>query len=160
MAAGIAARFGGQGGVERDDLRQVAELGLVMAVRRYQPHRGAGFLAYAVPTIRAEIGRYSRDNAWVLRPPPRSQEPRRRTDSATDDLIGVPDEHFAQIDNHESLLPLLAALGPRDRLILRLRFVHGCTQAEIGERIGVSQMQVSRLLTALLARLRRRMSVD
>ncbi len=55
------------------------------------------------------------------------------------------------------LTPLLRRLSPRDRLVLRLRFADGLTQREVGERIGVSQMQVSRILTRLLAWLRAEM---
>ncbi len=55
------------------------------------------------------------------------------------------------------LTPLLRRLSLRDRLVLRLRFADGLTQREVGERIGVSQMQVSRILTRLLAWLRAEM---
>ncbi len=213
VAAGIAARYN-QRGVDGEDLRQVAEMGLVKAVRRYQPERSTGFLAYAVPTIRGEIRRYFRDNGWMVRPPRRIQELRSEVITAENDLaqelhrfpkiaetatsmglttpellevhsargcfrpasldaparddaglpvgelIGEADGEFERVENIESLSPLLAALAPRDRLILALRFVDGCTQKEIGERIGVSQMQVSRLLTAVLLRLREQLCAD
>lgn len=213
IAAGIAARYN-QRGVDSDDLRQVAEMGLVKAVRRYQPERSAGFLAYAVPTIRGEIRRYFRDNGWMVRPPRRIQELRSEviiaendllqelhrfpkfTETATQlglttpevievhgargcfrpasldapardasglpvgELIGESDGEYERVEDFESLSPLLAALAPRDRLILALRFVEGCTQKEIGERIGVSQMQVSRLLTGVLQRLREQLCAD
>jgi RNA polymerase sigma-B factor len=48
----------------------------------------------------------------------------------------------------------MQSIGPREREVLRLRFVEDMTQAEIGERIGVSQMQISRLIRQSLARLR------
>ncbi|MGI8627448.1 MAG: sigma-70 family RNA polymerase sigma factor [Geodermatophilaceae bacterium] len=213
VAAGIAARYN-QRGVDGDDLRQVAEMGLIKAVRRYEPERGAGFLAYAVPTIRGEIRRYFRDNGWMVRPPRRIQELRSEVITAENDmvqelrrfpnvsetaeqmglstpelvevqgargcfrpasldaparedaslpvgeLIGEADSEFERVDNYASLAPLLAALTPRDRLILGLRFVHGYTQKEIGDRIGVSQMQVSRLLNAVLGRLREQLCAD
>jgi len=213
VAAGIAARYN-QRGVDSDDLRQVAEMGLVKAVRRYQPDRGSGFLAYAVPTIRGEIRRYFRDNGWMVRPPRRIQELRSEVITAENDmvqelrrfpnvtetaeqmgltpselvevqgargcfrpasldapahedaslpmgeLIGATDGAFERIENYASLMPLLAALSHRERLILGLRFVDGYTQKEIGERIGVSQMQVSRLLNAVLGRLREQLCAD
>jgi len=213
VAAGIAARYS-QRGVDGDDLRQVAEMGLVKAVRRYEPDRASGFLAYAVPTIRGEIRRYFRDNGWMVRPPRRIQELRSEVITAENDmvqelrrfpkasetaehmglstpqlvevqgargcfrpasldapargdtdlpmgeLIGTTDGEFERVDNDASLRPLLAALSPRDRLILGLRFVHGYTQKEIGDRIGVSQMQVSRLLNAVLGRLREQLCAD
>ena len=55
------------------------------------------------------------------------------------------------------LKPLFDGLDDRERLILEMRFVRGCTQAEIGEAVGVTQMQVSRLLAGLLSRLRAQM---
>ncbi len=64
------------------------------------------------------------------------------------------------MENSESLTPLLRALEPRDRLILGLRFVDGRTQKEIGDQIGVSQMQVSRLLNSVLGRLREQLCAD
>jgi len=213
VAAGIAARYS-QRGIDGDDLRQVAEMGLVKAVRRYEPDRGSGFLAYAVPTIRGEIRRYFRDNGWMVRPPRRIQELRSEVVTAENDLVqelrrfpsvgetaeqmglstpevvevqgargcfrpasldaparedasmpmgellGEADSEYERVDNYASLTPLLAALTPRDRLILGLRFVHGHTQKEIGDRIGVSQMQVSRLLNAVLGRLREQLCAD
>ena len=61
---------------------------------------------------------------------------------------------FRRAEEHATLEPLLARISPRERLVLRLRFVEDLTQAEIGERIGVSQMQVSRLIRQALARMR------
>ncbi len=55
-----------------------------------------------------------------------------------------------------AVAPLLAELDPRDQLIIALRFYGGCTQQQIAERIGVTQMQVSRLLSQVLERLRAR----
>lgn len=207
VCGGIAARYQ-QRGVDAEDLRQIAEMGLVKAVNRYEPDRGSRFLAFAVPTIRGEIRRYFRDHGWMVRPPRRIQElrgevvttendmvqqlgrfptatetavhmgltmrelfevrgargcyrtasldapARADSDLPVKELLGGPDEAFEQVDNHESLTPLLAEFDARDRLILSLRFVDGCTQKEIGDQIGVSQMQVSRLLNAILARLR------
>ena len=56
-----------------------------------------------------------------------------------------------------TLQPALKILGARERSILRMRFVDNLTQEQIADRLGVSQMQVSRLLTAILAKLRRSM---
>jgi len=68
--------------------------------------------------------------------------------------IGSEDARFALADERSVLAEALGQLAPRDRVILQLRFVEGLTQSEIAARLGVSQMQVSRLLTANLARLR------
>ncbi|MFE6780700.1 RNA polymerase sigma factor SigF [Streptomyces sp. NPDC057677] len=75
-------------------------------------------------------------------------------DAALADLIGQEDPALALFEEFHTLAPLVEALAPRDRLLLHLRFVEELTQTEIGERIGVSQMQVSRLLARSLDRLR------
>ncbi|MEU6347613.1 RNA polymerase sigma factor SigF [Streptomyces sp. NPDC046977] len=70
------------------------------------------------------------------------------------DRLGYDDNAFAKIEDLEAVKPLIAQLPERDRLILSLRFGHEMTQVQIGEQLGVSQMQVSRLLTRILNRLR------
>jgi RNA polymerase sigma-B factor len=60
--------------VPLDDLRQVAALGLIKAVDRFDPDNGAAFSSFAVPTIQGEIRRYFRDSTWAVRPPRRLQE--------------------------------------------------------------------------------------
>ncbi|RDG35208.1 RNA polymerase sigma factor SigF [Streptomyces corynorhini] len=70
------------------------------------------------------------------------------------DRLGGPDAALETVEDVESLKPLLAALSDRERRILRMRFGDEMTQAEIGAELGVSQMQVSRLLTRITARLR------
>ncbi|MEU9779232.1 SigB/SigF/SigG family RNA polymerase sigma factor [Streptomyces sp. NPDC047968] len=72
--------------------------------------------------------------------------------------LGTEDPAFALVEELQSLRPLIAALDERDRAILTLRFRDELTQAEIGERLGLSQMHVSRLLSGILARLRAGMS--
>ena len=74
--------------------------------------------------------------------------------STLGDLIVDDSDDFRDVERHELLRPVLEGLKERDRLILRLRFVGGCTQEEIGRELGVSQMQVSRLLSSIMARLR------
>lgn len=73
LADGIAARYLGRG-VDKDDLVQVARVGLLKAVLGYRPDKGTGFPAYASPTISGEIKRYFRDYVWMVRPPRRLQE--------------------------------------------------------------------------------------
>ncbi|AYL40060.1 SigB/SigF/SigG family RNA polymerase sigma factor [Streptomyces sp. PDY-4] len=70
------------------------------------------------------------------------------------DFIGVEEEGLRLVEDFHSLAPLMAELSPRDREILHLRFVEEATQAEIGERLGCSQMHVSRLIKRIIARLR------
>jgi hypothetical protein len=70
------------------------------------------------------------------------------------DLIGGVDPRYADVDDHLSLRPLFAALPPRERRILTLRFYGDMNQTQIAAEIGLSQMHVSRLLRQSLARLR------
>jgi len=74
---------------------------------------------------------------------------------ALSEVVADPDDSLATVDAQLTLRPALATLSLRERGILHLRFVDNLTQEQIGARIGVSQMQVSRLLTATLAKLRR-----
>jgi RNA polymerase sigma-B factor len=68
--------------------------------------------------------------------------------------LGEDDESFDSAEARVALQPLLAHLDRRERIMLEMRFFKGATQSEIGEVLGITQMQVSRLLSALLARLR------
>ncbi|MEU4659929.1 RNA polymerase sigma factor SigF [Streptomyces sp. NPDC023723] len=70
------------------------------------------------------------------------------------DFIGTEDAALELVEDFHALAPLIAELGDRDRQIIHMRFVEELTQAQIGERLGVSQMHVSRLLSRTLARLR------
>jgi RNA polymerase sigma-B factor len=75
-------------------------------------------------------------------------------------LVGSLDPELARVEDVLSVRPLLAALPPRDRRILTLRFYRGWTQSQIAEDIGVTQMQVSRLITQILARLRTQLEAN
>lgn len=207
LADGIAARYAGRG-LERDDLIQVARLGLLKAIVGYRAGEATSFTAYARPTIDGEIKRYFRDHGWMVRPPRRVQEmhgqlrsvrsdleqqlqraPSRREvaralgvefaelsetltaaggytalslDAPTDPDSGqslgdqLPDhnDYFQMVERAEWLRPALTRLTDRERQIIQLRFADGQTQEQIGRHLGLSQMQVSRLLTGVLARLR------
>lgn len=85
MSERLAGRFRNRGEA-LEDLRQVAALGLVKAVDRYDPSRGAAFESYAVPTITGEIKRHFRDHMWTLHVPRRVQDLRGRVRSATQEL--------------------------------------------------------------------------
>ncbi|MFF2848949.1 SigB/SigF/SigG family RNA polymerase sigma factor [Streptomyces sp. NPDC058001] len=88
MADRLAGRFRGRG-ESLEDLRQVAALGLVKAVDRYDPERGHAFESYAVPTVTGEIKRHFRDHLWTLHVPRRVQELRNRVRFAQQDLAGT-----------------------------------------------------------------------
>jgi RNA polymerase sigma-B factor len=70
------------------------------------------------------------------------------------ETIGSTDQGYDRAEERATLEPLMAGITERERTVLRLRFSDDLTQAEIGERIGVSQMQVSRLIRQALSRLR------
>ncbi|WP_460834711.1 SigB/SigF/SigG family RNA polymerase sigma factor [Nocardioides hungaricus] len=80
-------------------------------------------------------------------------------DETAGQRIGGVDPGFDLADARAMLAPLLSKLSRREQLIVEMRFLRGCTQAEIGEEIGVSQMHVSRLLSRLVARLREELAV-
>ncbi len=83
--------------------------------------------------------------------------PTREVDAGTStlaDLIATESDDFARIDDVLSVRAAVAHLDDRERQILSWRYAEGWTQAEIGERLGVSQMQISRLHRAILDRLR------
>ncbi|MBO0856032.1 MAG: SigB/SigF/SigG family RNA polymerase sigma factor [Nocardia sp.] len=85
LAEHIARRFSGRG-ENYEDLQQVARLGLVLAVDRYDPERGSSFLSFAVPTVMGEVRRYFRDGTWAARVPRRLKELRLRLGPATERL--------------------------------------------------------------------------
>jgi RNA polymerase sigma-B factor len=213
VALHIARRFAHRG-EPQEDLEQVATVGLINAVDRFEPDRGTDFLSYAVPTITGEVRRHFRDQAWSMRVPRRLKDlhvsigaavsvlsqrlgraPRpseiaahlqcsteevlegleaagayRSTsldevltdDDATGhtpgDVLGELDNELDQVEYREAVRPLLASLPERERTILLLRFFGNMTQTQIAERIGISQMHVSRLLSQTLAMLRDRLS--
>ena len=138
-------------------------------------------MPYAVATITGEIKRHFR-SSWMVRPPRRLQEQRsddaphaqRETDALSafrpvslDSTTAGDEAHAVELpvtDHDLELLPdLLTLHSAVDRLdsverqVLRMRFVDDLAQAEIGRRLGVSQMQVSRILSRVLAGLREEM---
>jgi RNA polymerase sigma-B factor len=69
-------------------------------------------------------------------------------------MVGTEEHGYIAAEDRATLERLMQSVTPREREVLRLRFEEDLTQAEIGERIGVSQMQVSRLIRQSVARLR------
>ncbi|MEU5924756.1 SigB/SigF/SigG family RNA polymerase sigma factor [Streptomyces antimycoticus] len=208
MAERIASQYRNRGETP-EDLRQVAMVGLVKAVKRYEPDRGSAFESYAVPTVVGEVKRHFRDHMWGLHVPRRVQELRNRVRTAVQELTRSPDDRspsvkdiarhtgmaeedvlvgmealesfrtlsldaalrgaddgYALVDTlgstessyervvqRESLKPCLRRLPEREREILYLRFFCDETQSRIADRLGISQMHVSRLLSRTCARL-------
>ncbi|WP_078592001.1 RNA polymerase sigma factor SigF [Streptomyces megasporus] len=75
-------------------------------------------------------------------------------ETALADFIGAEDAAMELVEDFHALAPLIAELDERDRKIIHMRFVEELTQSQIGERLGCSQMHVSRLLSRTLKRLR------
>lgn len=82
LADNIARRYASRG-IAKDDLVQVATVGLIHAVDRFDPERGIEFLSYAVPTVMGEVRRHFRDTAWPVRLPRRLQEMRMAINTAS-----------------------------------------------------------------------------
>jgi RNA polymerase sigma-B factor len=210
LARQLASRYR-HAGEPLEDLVQVACVGLLKAIDRFEPERGNAFTKYAVPTMLGELKRHFRDKGWSVHVPRATQElvlkvsealgtlPARlgRSPRPRDvaDEVGAPVEEVLEameaatayeaasldaprpgddpddswtwgdsiasteggyelVEIGETLRGTLEALPERERRILELRFEQDLTQAEIAERVGVSQMHVSRLLRRSLDRLR------
>ena len=207
LARRLAGRYG-YSDEPFDDLVQVASLGLIKAIDRFDPAKGTRFSSFAVPTILGELKRHFRDRGWALHVPRTIQDRTLRLTQATErlgatlgraptaaeladaldltleevieaeaaasafrtdsldapgdedgaplvDLIGADDEQFALVDERTTLAVSWRRLPRTQRQVLRLRFAEDLTQREIGERIGYSQMHVSRLLREAIANLQR-----
>jgi len=175
LAGRLASRFRDRG-EPVDDLTQVATIGLIKSVDRFDPQFDVQFTTFAIPTILGEIKRHFRDHTWAIRVPRPLQELHQQLNTATAELsqcigrsptvielaahLGVTDEgifeatDLIKVEDRESLKPLLEGLPSRERKILLLRFFGNMTQCQIAEELGISQMHVSRLLSGTLQRLR------
>ena len=189
-----------------DDLFQVASLGLIKAIDRFEPGRGTKFTSYAAPTILGELKRHFRDKGWSLHVPRDLQERTLAVSRATEalskelgrspkvrevaehlgcsvekvleaqeaaasyeaasldapaarddgesaslvELLGREDCAYELVEDRDAIATSWLALPEVERQVLELRFMHDLNQREIGERIGYSQMHVSRLLRRAL----------
>lgn len=199
-----------------DDLLQVANLGLINAVDRFDPDRGIPFTAFASPTILGELKRHFRDRVWTVRVPRGLHDRMAEVDKAVTELttllqrspsvgeiaelleveqtdvlevleanhnrrplsldrplggedsdeappsewVGEEDARFELVEGRIALEEALPYLEERERVVLRLRFVDDMTQSQIAERIGHSQMHVSRILRRALASIRERIETE
>ncbi len=209
LARSLTRRYG-RSSEPFEDLLQVACLGLLKAIDRYDLERGHPFQSFAVPTILGEMRRYFRDSGWAIHVPRGAQERALKVRDARDrlanehghaptvnqlaeyleidcedvldalqaiqayetvsldaprpgsedgaaaygDSIGTDDERYELVELDATLAAVLGHIPARERLILKMRYVEDLTQTEIAERVGISQMQVSRLLRRSLDQLR------
>jgi RNA polymerase sigma-B factor len=159
----LARRHLGQG-EQLDDLVQVGSIGLIKAIDRFQLDRGVDLATYAIPTIDGEIKRHLRDRAWPIRIPRRLQELdpalRTRVAEVVDGTNGEFDRDSAlergyELGEDRMLLRRgFHVLDDRERLLLRLAYFEGLSQARIAGEVGISQIHVSRLTRRALAKLR------
>jgi len=212
IANHVARRFMDRG-EPLDDLVQVARLGLVKSLERFDPEHGSSFPAYAMPSVLGEVRRHFRDATWSLKVTRRAKELSLEVTKVTNELshelgrsprideiadrlevsedlvldaldasaayralpltgaggggdgdddgpspddgpmLGYEDEQLTSTPDRVALRSALAELPERERRIVELRFYEGLTQSEIAAKVGTSQVHVSRLLRASLARL-------
>ena len=208
LADHIAYRFVGRG-ESADDLIQVARVGLIKAIDRYDPGKGP-FLAFVVPTIIGDVRRHFRDNTWGMHVPRKLKDMHRRVRATIEPLAqrlgraptasevaaelgvdyeevvqsadaayayrplsldsampgtpnagssaacrhGAEDPRYNDVEDALTVAELVGRLTERERVILKLRFCEDLPQTQIAERLGISQVHVSRLLSATLERLR------
>jgi RNA polymerase sigma-B factor len=209
LARNLARRYAGAR-EPFDDLVQVASLGLVKAIDRFDIDRGAAFSSFAVPTILGELKRYFRDLGWSVHVPRGAQEQALKVQEAQErlttktgrppevnelaeylelsiedvldaletaaahhsasldapredgeddsgtlvDVFGEEDARYELVDETVTISLAARELSARERKVLALRFIHDMTQTQIASEIGVSQMQVSRILRRALTQLR------
>ncbi|RDY70502.1 RNA polymerase sigma factor SigB [Halobacillus sp. SY10] len=194
-----------------EDLVQVGMLGLLAAIRRYDPEFGKSFESFAIPTIIGEIKRFIRDKTWSVHVPRRIKElgPKikrvseeltnslqrspsvkeiadelevseediletmemgksykalsvdRKIEADSDgstvtilDLIGNQEDGYSNIDQRMLLEKILPILSEREQEILQCTYFENMSQKDTGERLGISQMHVSRLQRRALRKLR------
>ena len=138
-----------------DDLRQVAAIGLLKAADRYDPRRGVPFPAYAIPMIRGELRHHVRDRTWPVRVP-RAEPAPRPVAVALDDTPGG-GEGLGEADDRLVVEALMRGLRRPEREVVGRYFLGDRSQAEVAWELGLSQIQVSRLLRAALAAMRARL---
>ena len=161
LVRALALRYTNRG--ERfEDLVQVGAIGLLEAIDRFDPERGTDLANFAVPTISGVIRRHLRDRSAIVRMPrPLAEQARlpvclslaEGESAETDEALSV-DGAFAASEERLLLAAGFRALAARERRILHLHFYAGLSQAEVGREIGLSQIQVSRLIRVSLARMR------
>jgi RNA polymerase sigma-B factor len=158
LVRALASRFV-RDGEQLEDLVQVGSVGLIKAVDRYDPRRGASLTAYAVPTVVGEIRRHLRDRTQPLRVPraQRGVSPVQAVplEDEADMVRDTAAERRLELGEERLLLEKgLRTLARRERRIVQLRYFGGFSQRRIAAELGLSQVHVSRLLRESLGKLR------
>ena len=211
LARALARRYARRG-EPLDDLEQVAMVGLIKAVDRFDPSRGIALASFATPTILGEIRRHFRDRLRPIRVPRGLQDAQANVSRAVDDLTGslgrspsvdeiaasleiaaddvldalaaasafrplslsqprdidsdapieipIEDPGFALVEGRAGLAEALRSLPARERAIIVMRFSSNLSQSQIAERVGISQMHVSRLLRQAILALREKLGEE
>ena len=198
-------------GIDFDDIYQVACLGLVYAVDRFDVSKGFEFSSFATPTIIGEIKKHFRDKGWTIRVPRRIQELSQKINLARNtlnqelqriprveeiadylgvtseevleameaskvytpqsldtpyesdgedkettlaDLVGIEDKSFMEIENNDFLMNIIEKLNDVEKRIIDYRYFQRRTQVDIANRLGISQMTVSRVEKKIMERFR------
>ncbi|QCJ44833.1 RNA polymerase sigma factor SigB [Bacillus sp. S3] len=209
---GSLARKYSKGKSFHEDIMQVAMIGLLSAIRRYDAGMGKSFESYLIPTVIGEIKRFLRDKTWSVHVPRRIKEtwPKIKTvvDELTNqlqrspqiheiadymdiseeevleamemgksyqaasvdlpietgsegstvttlDIVGTYDEGFEKVDQKLLLESALHVLSDKEREIIHCTFIANKSQKETGEKLGISQMHVSRLQKKAIEKLRK-----
>ena len=190
-------------GIDYDDIYQVASMGVLYAVERFDPDRGVKFATFATPTVMGEIRRYFRDKGNFVRVPRRLYEVfyraeriKRTTSNVSDaeiarrlnmpdevireaagvgdmsfvksleyealadgamslaNVIGEEDNHFLMLENKDFIDYCMKQLSDGEREFIKMRYDDELTQKQIADKLGISQMQVSRMEKKILKKIR------
>lgn len=207
----LAKKYTGKG-IDYDDIFQVASMGLIFAVERFDPSKGFEFSSFATPTIIGEIKKHFRDKGWTIRVPRRIQElskkindtklslaqKNQRTPTIQEiaktldittaevlevmeaskvyspesldmsfdsggedreltrgDRIGVEEEYFNKVELNDFIQRAMENFNDVEKTILIDRYQYRKTQVSIAEKLGISQMTVSRIEKKLLEKMRK-----
>ncbi|KAA0544566.1 RNA polymerase sigma factor SigB [Bacillus sp. BGMRC 2118] len=200
-----------------EDLVQVGMIGLLGAIKRFDPSFGKGFEAFAIPTIIGEIKRFLRDKTWSVHVPRRIKELGPKIKKAVEtlttdlqrspkveeiakhldvteeevletmeigknyqslsvdhpleadsdggtvtilDLVGSQESGYEQVDRKIDFEKSLRVLNEREKLVIQYTFLENLSQKEAGEKLGISQMHVSRLQRKAIQKLRNATDTD
>ena len=139
-----------------EDLVQVGAIGLIKAVDGFQADRGRDLGAYAVPTIVGELRRHVGERKWPVHVTAGRTETAPVAVSLDDPAVadGAGETDLEHSEARDLVRAGLLALPPRDRRIVALRFYSDLSQERIAAEVGLSQVQVSRVLASSLERMR------